>query len=167
MGSEMCIRDSRNIDLQQEACTSPSCLPLQSSHLEDPTLWFDREQNWHIIYHRYTLSAWNAGICGTGVCYSAHAYSRDGAVFTVSSTQPYGGTVGFTDNSSITFATRERPQMIFADSMVDRSTPIGIMTGVNSITKVGPMCNDCNDKACCDCKYKVWTYLQYEPFARH
>eukprot|EP01050_Picozoa_sp_SAG11_P003699 SAG11_NODE_216_length_12231_cov_10.404385_4_plen_1663_part_00 len=144
--------------------SSPGCPDVQSSHLEHPTLWFDRNQNWRIIY-RYALSPWTAGLCGSGVCYSAYAHSRDGALFTVSAFQPHDGTVSFTDNRSITCATRERPQMIFADTMANRTTAIEIMTGVNSVAKIGPMCNACKKMACCDFKYKVWTYLQYQQFA--
>ena len=78
--------------------------------------------------------------------------------------QPYNGTVRFTDGTSQTFATRERPHPIFADADVNRTTPIGVMTGVSPHV-VGPSCDQCPEGACSQFKYAGWTYTQLEPFA--
>eukprot|EP00729_Bicosta_minor_P002782 gene2782-29663_t len=68
--------------------------------------------------------------------YSGHAYSTDGLHWTFSTNDnaPFTGTVLFDDATSKTFATRERPQMIFdASKDPKRTMPIG-MTSV----EIGP-----------------------------
>eukprot|EP01052_Picozoa_sp_SAG31_P019787 SAG31_NODE_1459_length_8254_cov_4.297854_7_plen_144_part_00 len=62
----------------------------------------------------------------TRIC-TGHAYSDDGVAWTFSPTEPFGGTVHFTDESSITFSTRERPKFVYK-----RSTPIALITGVSA-----------------------------------
>lgn len=62
-------------------------------HWEDPTLWFDRRGNFHILYHVYCLLPYSAG----KECYSGHAFSADGFNWTFSEVEPFGGTVDFTD----------------------------------------------------------------------
>ena len=82
---------------------------------EDPTLWFDDRGNWHMIFHVYSLQPFSAH----GEKYSGHAYSTDGLAWHFSKREPYNGTVDFTDGWmhwsywSKTFATRERPQLVF------------------------------------------------------
>ena len=78
--------------------------------------------------------------------------------------RPYNGTVRFTDGTSKTFATRERPHAIFADADTNRTTPIGVMTGV-SPHPVDATCDACPEGACSQCKYAGWTYTVLQPFA--
>ena len=79
--------------------------------------------------------------------------------------EPYSGLVHFTDGSSTTFSTRERPHMIFADKA--RTTPVGVFTAVSS-QPIAPSCDGCNHHACSQCKVtpgRDWTFTQLQPFA--
>lgn len=127
---------------------------------EDPTLWFDRRGNFHILYHVYCLKPY----ADKKECYSGHAFSMDGFTWTFSDVEPFGGTVNFTDGTSTTFSTRERPQVIFADAA--KTTPVGVVGGVSS-QPVGPMCDTCAQKTCSQCKVtsgRDWTYTVLQPF---
>lgn len=128
-------------------------------HWEDPTLWFDRRGNFHILYHVYCLLPYT----DDKECYSGHAFSADGFDWTFSAVEPFGGTVQFTDGTSTTFSTRERPQVIFAAG--DRTTPVGFVGGVSS-QPIGPMCDSCSQGTCSQCKVtegRDWTYTVLQP----
>jgi len=128
-------------------------------HWEDPTLWFDRRGNFHILYHVFCLLPYNAH----KECYSGHAFSPDGFTWTFSDVEPFGGTVHFTDGSSTTFSTRERPQVIFARG--DSTTPVGFVGGVSS-QPIGPTCDSCYRGTCSQCKItegRDWTYTVLQP----
>lgn len=58
-------------------------------------------------------------------------------------------TVNFTDGTSKTFSTRERPQLLFGDSA--RHVPVGMTSAVSS-QPIGPWCDECNSGACSQCK---------------
>jgi len=121
---------------------------------EDPSLWFDRRGNWHILYHVYALEPFSSGI----ERYSGHAYSTTGHDWKFSQEEPLGGTVQFTDGSNKSFATRERPQLVFADT--NRTTPTALTSAV-SPQPLGPWCNECKQGACSQCKVTIdrdWTY---------
>jgi hypothetical protein len=127
---------------------------------EDPFLWFDRRGNWHILYHVYCLLPYSAH----KECASGHAFSEDGLSWSFSPTEPYNGTVFFTDGTSITFSTRERPHLVFADK--NMSTPIGVVTAVSS-QPISPACAGCNHQACSQCKVtpgRDWVFTQLQPF---
>ena len=123
---------------------------------EDPTLWFDDRGNWHVIFHVYSLQPFSAH----GEKYSGHAYSTDGLAWHFSKREPYNGTVDFTDgwmHWSKTFATRERPQLVFqprAPGAQGRGSPIGLVNGV-SPQPLGPWCDACEQHACSQCKVSV------------
>jgi len=75
--------------------------------------------------------------------------------------------VGFTDGTSKTFATRERPQLVFVESDEFRTTPVG-MTSAVSPQPLGPWCDQCKEHACSQCKVtpgRDWTYTIYQAFA--
>ena len=126
---------------------------------EDPTLWFDRRGNWHIIYHVWAADPFekhNEPAAG-------HAFSSNGLEWTFSTTQPFTGTVNFTDRGSKQFATRERPQMVFMDTA--RQTPVGLTSAV-SPQPLGPWCHECSMGACSQCKVTAgrdWTYTIFQP----
>ena len=126
------------------------------------SLYFDAEGHWHVIYHAYAKEPFASGI----EKYSGHAYSLDGHNWTFSGDdEPFGGTVQYTDGTSKTFSTRERPQLIFADR--NRSTPIGLTSAV-SPQPLGPWCDECREGACSQCKTTLgrdWTYTAYQPLA--
>mmetsp|Transcript_13509 Transcript_13509/g.19925 ORF Transcript_13509/g.19925 Transcript_13509/m.19925 type:complete len:393 (+) Transcript_13509:87-1265(+) len=77
--------------------------------LEDPELWIDEYGNWHILSHAYDKSQWYN--CSSSLV-SAHLYSVDGKYWHKSPEQPYGHVIEFTDNTSLTYATLERPYTI-------------------------------------------------------
>eukprot|EP01065_Artemidia_motanka_P027846 TRINITY_DN33041_c0_g1_i1.p1 TRINITY_DN33041_c0_g1~~TRINITY_DN33041_c0_g1_i1.p1 ORF type:complete len:358 (+),score=102.20 TRINITY_DN33041_c0_g1_i1:54-1127(+) len=132
-------------------------------HWEDAFLWFDRRGSWHLVYHVYCLQPYASG----KECYSGHAFSHDGFDWTFSGTEPFNGTVQFTDGTAATFSTRERPKMIFAASDAARTKPIGVITGVSS-QPVSPACDSCYDHTCSQCKItsgRDWTYTVLQPFA--
>jgi hypothetical protein len=133
-------------------------------HWEDPSLWFDRRGNWHVLYHVYCLLPFAAH----KECMSGHAFSRDGESWTFSNVEPFNGTVTFTDGSApITFSTRERPHVVFAPEDVNRTTPIGVTSGVSS-QQPNPSCDACSQGACSQCKVTAgrdWTYTVLQPFA--
>jgi hypothetical protein len=125
---------------------------------EDPTLWFDRRGNFHVIFHVYALEPY----AKHNERYSGHAFSVNGIDWTFSAAEPFNGTVQFTDGSSQTFATRERPQLIFADK--NRTTPTGMTSSV-SPQPLGPWCDQCQEGACSQCKVtpgRDWTYTIFQ-----
>jgi len=132
-------------------------------HWEDPSLWFDRRGNWHVLYHVYCLLPY----AKHKECMSGHAYSTDGFNWIYSNTEPFNGTVTFTDGSpAITFSTRERPHVVFATNDVNQTTPIGVTSGVSS-QQPNPSCDSCQDQACSQCKItsgRDWTYTVLQPF---
>lgn len=125
---------------------------------EDAHLWFDRRGNWHIIYHVWTNQPWPV------IRYSAHAFSRDGWEWKFEdAVEPYGGTIHFTDGSSKSFATIERPQLVFADA--SRSTPVAMVNGVSPQIP-GPQCATCTSNWCSSCKQTAgrdWDYTVLQP----
>merc|ERR1711971_376424 len=125
---------------------------------EDPRLWFDRRGNFHIIYHVWTRKPWPS------IRYSGHAFSKDGFDWRFSGElEPYSGTINFTDGTSKTFATIERPQLIFADAA--RTTPVAMVNGV-SPQPAGPECDTCKSGWCSSCKQTVgrdWDYTVLRP----
>ena len=126
---------------------------------EDPTLWFDRHGNWHIVYHVWAADPFEKH----NEPASGHAFSSNGLEWTFSTTQPFTGTVNFTDGGSKQFATRERPQMIFKDAA--RHTPVGLTSAV-SPQPLGPWCHECSMGACSQCKVtpgRDWTYTIFQP----
>jgi hypothetical protein len=126
---------------------------------EDPTLWFDRRGNWHIVYHVWAAEPFEKHHEPA----SGHAFSRNGIEWTFSTTQPFTGTVNFTDGGFKQFATRERPQMVFTDAA--RHTPVGLTSAV-SPQPLGPWCHECSMGACSQCKVtpgRDWTYTIFQP----
>ena len=133
-------------------------------HWEDPSLWFDRRGNWHVLYHVYCLRPF----AERKECMSGHAFSRDGESWTFSNVEPFNGTVSFVGGSPpITFSTRERPHVVFAPEDANRTTPIGVTTGVSS-QQPNPSCDACYKGACSQCKITTgrdWVYTVLQPFA--
>ena len=120
-------------------------LPL-ADHWEDPTLYFDRNGNFHIINHVYSLAPFASGQYKVA---SGHMYSRDGLEWHRAADAPFDGTMGFSDGTATVFATRERPQLVFADAA--RTTPCGL-TNAASSQPLGGMCDSCREGACSQCK---------------
>lgn len=91
---------------------SHAALPpaTEQYHVEDPYLWVDQRGYWHIVNHAYSNVQWEA--CGSSDV-SAHFFSEDGLDWNFSR-QPWGHTVTYTDGSSHTFTTLERPSPHFS-----------------------------------------------------
>ena len=83
--------------------------PAQGYVVEDPFMWIDSRSNWHIINHAYNLS--QSGNCGDSDV-SSHFFSTDGIDW-LWSDAPYGHTVQYDDGTSHTYATMERPRLVF------------------------------------------------------
>ena len=96
-------------------------------------------------------------------------------MWTFSDTEPFGGTVRYTDGGSTTFSTRERPKFVFADASM--TTPVAVVTGVSEACSPPSeaCCARCNRTvgggweapACSQCKHPPtdYTYTQLEPLA--
>ena len=113
-----------------------------------------------ILYHVYCLKPF----ADHKQCTRGHAFSPDGANWSFSPVEPYNATVDFTSGPSISFSTRERPHLVFADKNMTR--PTGVITAVSS-QPIGPMCDSCKQGACSQCKVtpgRDWTYTQLQPF---
>ena len=132
----------------------------KGEHWEDPTLWFDRRGNFHVIFHVYSLLPFSAGNWSVA---SGHMFSADGLEWHRSTTQPFNGSVAFTDGTTRNFATRERPQLVFTDQ--HRHTPKALISSVSS-QPIGPMCDACTQNACSQCKItpgRDWTFTIVQP----
>ena len=80
-------------------------------HVEDPFMWIDKRNNWHIINHAYDTT--QHAQCGTSTV-SAHFFSVDGKEWhLIGGLEPYGHTVSFDDGTTHTYSTLERPNIFF------------------------------------------------------
>lgn len=102
--------------------------PIFYGHAEDPTWWYSSAtRSYHALFH-------GLGACGTGAAgVGCHAFSRDGVAWTLSPTPAYSLDVKFDDGSHITFARRERPQLLF-DPVTGEPTHL-----VNGVQPPGPL----------------------------
>ena len=84
--------------------------PVRGTY-EDGFIYIDKRGNFHVFFHVYTMT------CDTPLCdptaISGHSFSRDGATWFRSPTQPYFTTANVTDGSVIQMSTRERPKLVF------------------------------------------------------
>ena len=127
---------------------------------EDPVLWFDRRGNWHILFHVFSHSGnWSVNR------YSGHGYSRDGLSWDYSDVEPFDGMVDFTDGTSMTYSTRERPHLLFEDPAA-RTTPVAVVSAVSAVP-AGAVCETCHLRGQChSCKLthgRDWTYTVLQP----
>ena len=120
--------------------------------VEDPFLFIDRRGAFHIINHRYNNS--ETSDCGRSTI-SSHVFSADGNSWHCwIGTEPYGHTVEFDDDTSITFPTLERPYLHFDSN--------GQMTHINFAAQIEGGDAGCNSdvgrgagrpKSCAECKF--------------
>ena len=120
---------------------------------EDPVLWEDARSNIHALFHAYTLqpSPPAPGTCA-GNPVSAHAFSRDGAVWGVSDDAPYNNTFLRADGVTITAATLERPKLGFWGPAP--SSPTHLYNGAAGLPGGEPGCTG----TCNRCKLEGWDY---------
>lgn len=110
--------------------------PPQSKerHWEDPFLYIDSRGRWHLLAHTYSTE-----LSTQASVISGHAFSEDGSRWHFSSVQPYGPTVQFTDGTSRTFATLERPKLFFNAS----GYPTHIYNGASPVSPPCAVCGYC------------------------
>ena len=127
---------------------------------EDPFMWQDSRENWHILYHVYSTTDGTQG--GPGACTNAtvsgHLFSADGYVWQPSPVRPYTSQIETADGRHITVSTRERPNIFFDAS--------GQMTHLfNAVCAApGDVCAAHTGTGCVDCKYEQWDYNLVVPF---
>ena len=119
--------------------------------VEDPFLFVDRRNNWHIIGHAFRLN--ETEHCG-GSRASAHYFSADAGQswhMLVPNVEPYSHTVRYADGSSHTYATLERPFCHFDEN--------GVMTHISLAADMVTQDSGCanyskhDSRACTNCKY--------------
>jgi hypothetical protein len=124
-----------------------------NTHAEDPFMWIDKRNNWHIINHAYDLT--QSEQCGSSVV-SDHFFSKDGKDWhAIGGVEPYGHTVHFDDGTSHTYSTLERPYIYFdatnqmthisfaADLTVGDEGCKDRSTGFCAAHKIKPCCCNC------------------------
>ena len=111
--------------------------------VEDPRMWVDRRGYWHIINHAYNTREFSN--CGASHV-SAHFFSTDGRTW-LWSDEPYGHTVHFDDGTEHTYATLERPYLVFDASS---GQPAFLVLAADLVAEdVCPSKSDC----CACCKF--------------
>lgn len=124
------------------AYCSPAGLP---GTYEDPFLYMDAQERWHIIFHVYNAT-FPCGACNSTLV-SGHRFSEDGIHYMGSYVSPYTHTIERTDGTKMEVATRERPKMLLRDGV-----PTYLMTG----TCGG--CTTCPPGESVNCKYLHWDF---------
>jgi hypothetical protein len=89
-----------------------------SGAYEDPFLYTDKRNNFHVIYHVYntTENPPHGPECVNSTV-SAHVFSEDGHTWHAHLSQPYTTQVHLSSRGTITVATRERPKISFLTLM--------------------------------------------------
>jgi len=97
--------------------------PIFTNGAEDPFVWQDKRNNWHMLLHSLEDGG---GFGGPNI--GRHAYSpsfSENWVFNTN-TLAYNVTVQFTDGTHIDYGRRERPQLYFSPEGV----PLYLINGV-------------------------------------
>ena len=121
---------------------------------EDPYLYIDARDRFHLIYHVYESVP--AYTCVNSTV-SAHVYSPDGFTWHAHPVSPYGTQVLLSTGETITVSTRERPKLFFDHT--GRMTHL--FNGVSSATACPPPNGPAT--GCVDCKYEAWDYTLVAP----
>ena len=77
---------------------------------EDPYLWVDKRDHWHIINHAYSMN--QTAECAASVL-STHFFSVDGKDWRCSDTEPYGHRVQYDDGTNHTYAKKIAASLYF------------------------------------------------------
>jgi len=95
--------------------------PIFSNPNEDPFIWMDSNNNFHLLMHSLEP---NGGFGGPNI--GRHAYSRDGIFWKFGArTLAYNTTVQLSDGKSRNYLRRERPQVYFEEGKM-----VALVTGV-------------------------------------
>lgn len=134
-------------------------------HWEDPFLFIDKRDNFHILSHTYSMLPYPSNAI------SGHAYSPDGINWIFSDVEPYGNVITRIDGTKQSFATLERPKLVFADKS-DPHTPTHLINGVSPVWQNGSdPCIKCGHCSACKVACKTrgdavdldWTYTLMQP----
>jgi hypothetical protein len=118
---------------------------------EDPFLYLDPRGNFHLLAHVWS-NVPQPTCANTNV--SGHLFSADGLTWGMGAEQPYTGHVAFTDGSSLTMTTRERPKLMFDPVSGE---PTHLLNGAVG----GP--SSCPPWWCSHCKMFFWTFTLVQP----
>jgi hypothetical protein len=97
---------------------------------EDPFLWIDARDHWHVLSHTWSALPYPSNAI------SGHGFSIDGTLWHFSPSEPYGNAVTHADGSVQRFSTLERPKLLFADPARPR-VPTHLINGVNPVWLAG------------------------------
>lgn len=121
---------------------------------EDPYLYVDARNRFHLIYHVYeSIPAYTC----VNSTVSAHVFSPDGFTWHAHPVSPYGTQVMLSTGETITVSTRERPKLFFDDT----GQMTHLFNGVCSATACPPPNGP--KTGCVDCKYEAWDYTLVAP----
>ena len=127
-----------------------------STYFEDPFLWTDSRNMWHILMHAYNTKE-DRNQCDNSTV-SVHLYSNDGYEWKIGRDQPYTTRIAVENSGgsyTITVATRERPKLLFS--------PSGSLTHLVTAVCSAPSCPAGPPTGCVDCKYEAWDYTLVTP----
>ena len=120
---------------------------FKGAYQEDPFMWVDKRNNWHIINHAYNTT--EIENCGQSTL-SAHLFSLDGKawhILTEPQVEPYSHTVSYEDGTTHTYTTLERPNCQFNEK--------GEMTSINLAADLMTQDAGCKDYSVCPAKTKA------------
>ena len=147
----VCGRDGGHTLLRAARLAGPwravAALPRPDSpttHYEDPFLWQDGSQGWHVLLHAYNTAEDRRQCANSTV--SAHLYSEDGLVWRAGAGPAYTTQLLLRDRR-VTVSTRERPSLV----MDSAGRPSHLLTAVCT----RPACPAGPPTGCVDCKLQA------------
>lgn len=149
-GSSMQLKRAEHISGPWHIVTSFSHLGGPVGNYEDPYLYIDK-RGFHIIYHVYNTAQREECVTAT---VSAHAFSKDGFSWHLSSMQPFTSQIEVEAFGTMIVSTRERPFLFF--------NAAGQMTHLISAVCSASRCP--SEASCVNCKYTHWDYTLIQPF---
>lgn len=133
-----------------KAITTLPRSPAGTGTWEDPFLYRDARDRWHVLAH-----SWNHTDDGA---ISGHYYSLDGLTWQTTGEQPYGNTAALDDGRTLHFRTRERPKLMFD---TETNAPLYLLNGVNTNMACGSPASSCKTRLGFD-----WDYTFIQPVAQ-
>ena len=137
----------------------------KARHWEDPFLWIDARGHFHVLSHTWSALPYPSNAI------SGHAFSIDGGAgsWQFSAAEPYDNLVRHADGTVQSFATLERPKLLFADPKRPH-TPTHLINGASPVWLDGPdpcaVCGPTGEVHCSHCKQQPgidWTYTLMTP----
>jgi hypothetical protein len=91
-------------------------LPPVGGGFEDPHLFFDANDNLHLLFHAFRNEPSVVNNSCHGTLTSAHAFSTDGRCWFTSPGVPYPSSITTSDNETLLYWSRERPKVVWDDA---------------------------------------------------